>query len=853
MAAAVVRGMVASGVIKVVIKQIGSAIVGKIKLHKNLTKDLEKMKMTSALLWVNRLKAAMYDISDMLDDFESDTQALFGAMRKKINMPDKMKKMQKRLQKITADHQNYSVPPETHTNEQQVPDIWEYAGNLEEAEIIGRTGDKLEILARLLGSATEGTTFVPVWGFGGIGKTTLARSVYNDLEFEKHSRVWVYVSQIFDLKKIGNTIISQLSEQQSQQIPDSHSINIRLQKLLAKKKNTLIILDDLWEKHPSQLEELKSMLRQGDGCKVMVVVTTRDEGIANEIGTVQPYNLPQLSDEICWEIMKQKSKFETRDDKERLEPIGRDIAKKCKGLALAAQSLGHMLKSKSYGQWNSGQDMNKDDLIHQWIALRFVEPSSTFSNLQLGESYIVQLLEMSFLQRPKAVVERYSTDNIVTLFTMHGLVHDLASSNRLVASIGQLKQLRYLSAPYIDGRVDLGCIALPESIGEMEGLMYLNLSGCPNLKELPHSFANLKELVYLNLSKSDNVLGLHEALANLTKLQQLELTACKNLKGHPEVISNLTELRYLRLSGCMHHIFDSSSTDQTESFIDSICRLPNMEHLDLSFNGHPLISIPESASCLPKLVLKGCSQVARLPECVAKMDRQSLFGLLPKFSVTANDSTCCTNLGLLEHVNPDKLDIEKLEKVKFREEARSVKLIEKQRIEELTLKWRPKAKRYVDDMELLRGLVPPTSLQKFEISGYISASFPDWLMSIGNYLPNIVHMSMVNLPSCHILPPLAQLPPHLRVLILGRMESLEEWNTTLSIGEDELIFRELEEVIIHDCPKLRITPHLPRAATWNIKGSDNVLISWAESLSHNGVSSSSSSDLTVESSKVPLH
>ncbi|VAI69494.1 unnamed protein product [Triticum turgidum subsp. durum] len=93
-AAAVVGGMVASGVIKVVIKQIGSAIGGKIKLHKNLKRDLQKMQMTlesveaalsdaerrsitdsSALLWVNRLKAAMYDISDMLDDFQSDTQS----------------------------------------------------------------------------------------------------------------------------------------------------------------------------------------------------------------------------------------------------------------------------------------------------------------------------------------------------------------------------------------------------------------------------------------------------------------------------------------------------------------------------------------------------------------------------------------------------------------------------------------------------------------------------------------------------------------------------------------------------------------------------------------------------------
>ncbi|VAI69496.1 unnamed protein product [Triticum turgidum subsp. durum] len=356
-------------------------------------------------------------------------------------MPDKMKKMQKCLQKITEDHQNYRLTPETCTNEQQLPDIRENAGTMVEAEIIGRAEEKLEILARLSGSASEHTTFVPIWGFGGIGKSTLARSVYNHPEFEKHSRVWIYVSQIFDLKKIGNTIISQLSRQQSQQILDLHSINIRLQELLAEKKNALIILDDLWEKRPSQLEELKSMLKQGKGCKVMVVVTTRDEGIANEISTVQPYNLPQLSDEMCWEIMRQKSKFETRDDKEWLEPIGKDIAKKCKGVALAAQSLGHILKSKSYGEWNSvrtnhiwnlststdassghevlgslllsynlmppylklffaycailpkGRKMNKYKLIHQWIALGFMEPSSIFSNWQLGESYIMQLLE----------------------------------------------------------------------------------------------------------------------------------------------------------------------------------------------------------------------------------------------------------------------------------------------------------------------------------------------------------------------------------------------------------------------------------------------------------------------------
>ncbi|KAM0884056.1 hypothetical protein ACQ4PT_031275 [Festuca glaucescens] len=96
-AMAEVGGMLAPAVIKVVIKQIGSAIGGEIKLHWNMKKDLEKMKMTlesveavlsdaerrsltenSSLMWLKRLKDAMHDISDMLDDFQADTGLVHG-------------------------------------------------------------------------------------------------------------------------------------------------------------------------------------------------------------------------------------------------------------------------------------------------------------------------------------------------------------------------------------------------------------------------------------------------------------------------------------------------------------------------------------------------------------------------------------------------------------------------------------------------------------------------------------------------------------------------------------------------------------------------------------------------------
>ncbi|KAM0884054.1 hypothetical protein ACQ4PT_031275 [Festuca glaucescens] len=337
MAMAAVGGMLASAVIKLVIGQIHSTIGGEIKLHKNMKKDLENMKMTlesveavlsdaerrsvmdqSALLWLERLKDAMYDISCMLDDFEAET-ALLAATMNKIKMPRKMKEIQKRLQKIADDRNNYRVLPEIRSEQKQVPDIRETAGNVEETEIIGRTHEKLEILARISDSTTQGTTILPICGIGGIGKTTLARLVFNDSEFKQYSKMWVYVSQKFEMKKIGNILISQLSSE-SPISDDLHSIQTRLQDLFTGRR-ILIILDDLWEKNPSRLQELKAMLKQGEGSKVLVVVTTREKSIAQEIGSVDPFELPPLSDQMCWDILKVKSLLTRLPSESRLHPV----------------------------------------------------------------------------------------------------------------------------------------------------------------------------------------------------------------------------------------------------------------------------------------------------------------------------------------------------------------------------------------------------------------------------------------------------------------------------------------------------------------------------------------------------
>ncbi|XP_066340594.1 putative disease resistance protein RGA3 isoform X2 [Miscanthus floridulus] len=625
---------------------------------------------------------------------------------KKITLANKMKSIREQLKKINKQFRDFNFTlGGTTTCVEKHEDVRETSSCLSDKPIIGRNIEKKEIINLLCaGSNNEETSIVAIYGLGGMGKSTLAQQIYNDVGFKKYDhRIWVYVSRDFSLRKIGTSIISLLPIEGGQQNRDTmEAINQCIDNQLHGKK-ILIILDDLWEEKDTELGKLRSMLHVGKkGGMIDVIVTTPNEDIARNVSTSKAYKLQPLKDDTCWEIIKRTSKFEHKHNQERLKQIGLDIAKKCGGMALAAQAVGYLLQSKDLSGWteinnsdiwnkyseDDGHNIAEDDLIRQWTALNFIKPS-------MGKEYIRQLLGMSFLQVSKLPS---TFEEHMAQYTMHDLVHDLAtlimadeliasgvasksnnehgkrycryalvtkydqaqatklscilpskvralhfsdcnklelasgafsfakclrildfsgcSSIQLPASIGKLKQLKYLLAPrmqnevlpeyiteldklqYLNMEGSSGISALPESIGKLAGsLEFLGLSGCSGISKLPASFGDFKCLVHLNMSYCTGIKELSDSLGDLTNLQHLELFDCSRLKTVPVSLCGLKQLKYLNLERCRYIVRLPESIGclvdlqylnmpccGVREFPESFKRFGNLLHLDLAWS-----------------------------------------------------------------------------------------------------------------------------------------------------------------------------------------------------------------------------------------------------------------------------
>lgn len=262
-------------------------------------------------------------------------------------MRGKLNDMKRRLEKI-AKLKELDFTPGISSGDQeglhnQRVSVRRAEGPLPGEDIVGRTREK-EVMMRLLQQDCE-HSIIPIYGFGGLGKTTLARMVFEDSgttdDFDV--RVWVPVTDKFDLEKIGRSILSQVEDGPSTQY-DYTAVQLHVGKIL-RDKRSLIVLEDIWEDDKDNLEELRVLLgvaknsrnKEVGPKRIKVVLTTRSKGIAELMNEQFQFKLDVLPYDDCLKLFRAKAFPLSRNVGSRVEKekVGGMIVQKCKGFPLA--------------------------------------------------------------------------------------------------------------------------------------------------------------------------------------------------------------------------------------------------------------------------------------------------------------------------------------------------------------------------------------------------------------------------------------------------------------------------------------------------------------------------------------
>ncbi|XP_015881560.4 putative disease resistance protein RGA4 [Ziziphus jujuba] len=677
----------------------------------------------------------------------------------------------------------------------------------------------------------------PIVGMGGLGKTTLAKLVYNDKSVEEHfeRRIWVCVSEEFDVKKIMKAVVESATGNRCDLL-EMETIHRRVQELMTRKR-FLLVLDDVWNEDHEKWDRLKNSMRHGSvGSKVLV--TTRSEKVALIMGTVSPYHLKGLSDENCW-LLFQKRAFKNGKPEEtsNLIAIGKEIARKCKGVPLAAKALGSSLALKRKDDWlnvrNSemwkfmGEEVGilpvlrlsyrnlpshlkqcfaycslfpkdykikKENLIHLWMAEGFIQPTRGKQLEAVANECFDELLCRSFFQN----AAKDSNGDIVEC-EMHHLLHDLAKS---VAGNACL-MLDVCQQPII-----------PSDTRHLSVL-------CNETKKMKFIRDNLKLRSLLLLFGQQKIAKVpHNLIMRMKCLRALDISSTR-IKKLSKSVGALKHLRYLNLSHS--HI---------KKLPDTICSLYNLETL-LLLQCIRLEKLPDDLRKLINLRhlnIYGCGLLSKLPNGIGEL---TSLKTLPTFIVGREIGCGISELKSLDLHG--ELKITNLENV--RNGVGSVKdanLKDKRHIHSLKFIWEDVAdvslRENVDGV--IEALQPSSELKKLTIENYMGSKFPSWLMN--HYLTNLVELSLIKCCRCVQLPSLGKLPllefltidemdatmyfcsdskentgvaddVSLKRLSLKSMPNLLGWSS----AEGRVILSCLKELKVEDAPEFINLPNLP--------------------------------------------
>uniref|UniRef100_A0A0A9FR98 NB-ARC domain-containing protein n=1 Tax=Arundo donax TaxID=35708 RepID=A0A0A9FR98_ARUDO len=243
--------------------------------------------------WRDKLRELAYDMEDCIDafmshvDHEGDKGTVFMRFFRKFKNLKARKEIDNQIEELKARaieaserHKRYNLVQPAHNSSTSFVDPRLSALYEEVEKLVGIDGPKKHII-ELLNMGTNVSSaklkVVSIVGCGGLGKTTLAKQVYDTIRSQFLCAAFVSVSQSPDVRKILRHIAKEVGINGNTPDDEEQQLIDKLRKHLHDKRY-LIVIDDVWDAKPWETIKL-ALMNNNYGSRI--ITTTRSNAVAS--------------------------------------------------------------------------------------------------------------------------------------------------------------------------------------------------------------------------------------------------------------------------------------------------------------------------------------------------------------------------------------------------------------------------------------------------------------------------------------------------------------------------------------------------------------------------------------------
>lgn len=678
----------ATGALKPVLEKLATLVGDKYKRFKHVHREVSLLRDELATmhafllemleeespnerdkLWMKEVRELSYDMEDCVDDFIQDIESdgfieemknWLGMMMARGRTASEIHGLKKQVIELSKRNGRYKTEVRQSNASHKVKEDFSQTmnkGTLHARALVRLNStpvaiDKpkaeiIKLLTEVDGCGSpEQLKIVSIVGSGGMGKTTLANQVYQELKVGFQCLAFLSVSRSPNMMNILRRILSQVSRQ-----PYANTIEGSEEDLVLKineflqDKRYFIVVDDIWSVDTWDIIK-RVFPKTSIGSRI--ITTTRINAVAKScrssfnghIHDIGPLDIEHSRQVFCRIVFGPKEHCPSH-----LEEVLNQILKKCDGLPLAIIAISGLLANKesTVSKWNEVKDsigralernnsvenmmkilslsyfdlpsdlktcllylsifpedtiIEKKNLIRRWIAEGIIHKDSRYTIHEVGEMYFNELVNRCLVQPVK---DRY--DHKVTRCRVHDVILDFIVSKSIEDNFITL--------------VGVPCVPINDKM-KVRRLSLQN--GGEGNSTLP------KHLV-LSHARSLSVFGNTDGIPPLNvfiHLRILDFGGIKQLKEHYLTnIGMLLHLRYINLRGT-----------GVSKLPKGIRHLRYLEMLDL--RSTEVGELPASLLNLRKLVYLLTDGAVKFPDGIMKLEALEVLKRVRVFSQTSN-------------------------------------------------------------------------------------------------------------------------------------------------------------------------------------------------------------------------